>query len=309
MKGGTLLKESKHEIVYRETGHEMAVLLRRIEELEAEHAQLKSKMHGKRFFRARSWTWLRITVGVLLAFGLLGAQSKQDALYINEKGNVGINQTNPTATLEVNGTALVNGDSTIKGDLRAGKNLDVAGTGVVRGQLQATNNIPGLPGGTPIPANSGVVVGNSDIYFTNTEHGHTGQGNAQGFAAIENDGKTYKALMILGRQTSDGRIVRMWDRVGIGSKYPLVPLDVRGEIRGMPWVSQEYEWQQGKPAVPMTKIDHSVCFLTLVSGKYMGRGEAVYIEAQDGKWVLTGFSQQQDVRAKARCIGAPDNSW
>ncbi len=98
------MKESNHESDCRETRHDMAALLTRIEELEAEHAQLKSKVYGRRLFRTRSWAWLRITVAVLLALGLLGAQSKQDALYIDGNGNVGIGSTSPAQKLDVAGT-------------------------------------------------------------------------------------------------------------------------------------------------------------------------------------------------------------
>lgn len=56
-----------------------------------------------------------------------------------------------------------------------------------------------------------VTAGNSDIYFTNTEHNHTGIGNTAGFAAIENS-KFHDSLMILGRAGTDvGRKVRLWD--------------------------------------------------------------------------------------------------
>ena len=56
-----------------------------------------------------------------------------------------------------------------------------------------------------------VLVGNSDIYFTNTEHNHTGNANVAGHAAIEN-AKDHDSLMILGRAgTSVGRKVRLWD--------------------------------------------------------------------------------------------------
>ncbi len=52
--------------------------------------------------------------------------------------------------------------------------------------------------------------GNSDIYFTRTDHKHSGIGNTQGWAAIEN-ASDYNSLMILGRQTPQGRIVKLWD--------------------------------------------------------------------------------------------------
>jgi hypothetical protein len=62
-----------------------------------------------------------------------------------------------------------------------------------------------------------IHAGGSDIYFTETTHRHTGFGNTLGYAAIENDGGDYGALMILGRQTNSGlgRVVKMWDNVFI----------------------------------------------------------------------------------------------
>jgi hypothetical protein len=87
-------------------------------------------------------------------------------------------------------------------------------------------------------------------------------------------------------------------------------LDVKGEIRGKLWTSIEYEWSQyDKTAKKMTRSDRSVCFLTFVTGYFYGGGEVVEIKEQNGYWVLTGHSGQKDVRAKARCIGAPDDSW
>src|SRR5262249_1461040 len=65
----------------------------------------------------------------------------------------------------------------------------------------------------------------SDIYFTRTDHNHSGIGNAPGFAAIEN-AVNYNALMILGRSgTPQGRAVRLWDYLEVNG-----PLDVRGQL-------------------------------------------------------------------------------
>lgn len=85
-----------------------------------------------------------------------------------------------------------------------------------------------------------IYAGNSDIYFTQTDHNHTGIGNTAGFAAIEN-AANYAALMILGRAgTPQGRAVKLWDylqvngnlevtgNVGIGTASPDRKLVVRG---------------------------------------------------------------------------------
>lgn len=65
-----------------------------------------------------------------------------------------------------------------------------------------------------------IVAGNSDIYFMDTEHTHTGTGNAVGCAAIEN-AKNYNALMILGRTTGTAqdlkRCVKIWDFLQVES--------------------------------------------------------------------------------------------
>lgn len=78
-----------------------------------------------------------------------------------------------------------------------------------------------------------IRAGNSDIYFTKTDHNHTGIGNTQGYAAIEN-AANFDSLMILGRSgTSKGRYVGLWDylqvngsmditgRIGIGTSSPM----------------------------------------------------------------------------------------
>jgi hypothetical protein len=66
-----------------------------------------------------------------------------------------------------------------------------------------------------LDVNGAIRAGNSDIYFTDVNHNHSGIGNAAGFAAIEN-GKDYNTLMILGRSTgAAGRQIGMWDHVTI----------------------------------------------------------------------------------------------
>jgi len=82
---------------------------------------------------------------------------------------------------------------------------------------------------------------NSDVYFNNPSHNHTGFGNVAGNAAIEN-AANYNTLMILGRSGGIGgvRSVSIYDRldvngalnatgsVGIGTTGPGYKLDVQG---------------------------------------------------------------------------------
>ncbi len=78
--------------------------------------------------------------------------------------------------------------------------------------------------GTPSPkakldVRGAIYAGNSDLYFTKTDHDHTGTGNTEGYAAIEN-AKNYDALMILGRAgTSVGRRVQIWDCLEVKGKF------------------------------------------------------------------------------------------
>jgi hypothetical protein len=75
--------------------------------------------------------------------------------------------------------------------------------------------------------NGAIRAENSDIYFTNTKHTHTGFSNTDGYASIEN-AKDYDALMILGRAGTDkGRKVRLWDYLQVNGD-----LEVTGSIAG-----------------------------------------------------------------------------
>jgi flagellar capping protein FliD len=87
---------------------------------------------------------------------------------------------------------------------------------------------------------SSIDAGNSDLYFTKTDHNHTGRGNAPGFAAIEN-AADYNALMILGRAgTPKGRYVRLWDYLQVNGS-----MDVTGYI------------DAGNSDLYFTKTDHN----------------------------------------------------
>lgn len=70
----------------------------------------------------------------------------------------------------------------------------------------------------------------------------------------------------------------------------------------------EYSWSQGQPVVLMGGTDGRVCFLTRVTGKFYGGGEAVYVFASGGSWYLGGQSQQSGVGAGARCVSVASYS-
>ena len=172
----------------------------------------------------------------------------------------------------ITGDLTVTGKATINDLLTANKGLIVNGGAltVLKGNslnAQGGATISGSVGiGTDSPGGKldvlgDIRAGNSDIYFTKTDHKHTGFGNTDGYAAIEN-AEDYGALMILGRTTPKGRKVQLWDylqvtgglqvnggmdisgSVGIGTDSPGGKLDVRGDIRA------------GNSDIYFTKTDH-----------------------------------------------------
>jgi hypothetical protein len=68
-------------------------------------------------------------------------------------------------------------------------------------------------------------LSNSDLYFTDPNHNHTGRGNTPGHAAIEN-AKDYGSLMILGRSNPSAgalnRLVRLWDRLEVKGTFDVL---------------------------------------------------------------------------------------
>lgn len=92
-----------------------------------------------------------------------------------------------------------------------------AGSNTTKVWIKANGNV-GIGTATPdakLDVNGAIRAGNSDIYFTDANHAHSGIGNAEGWAAIEN-AKNYNALMILGRTVPNvGRVVALWDVLNV----------------------------------------------------------------------------------------------
>jgi hypothetical protein len=184
-----------------------------LEELRAAVADVKAKQSGKR------WRVRRLALALGLPVLVIGALAQtSDPISIGNDGIVSIGTSLNVAqgvkakSFEGNGSALkVDGNLTASEAL--GKKLDLSG-----GQITGDLGVGGA-----------IQAKNSDIYFTKTDHNHTGKGNAEGNAAIEN-AANYSGLMILGRTTASGRIVRMWDKVGIGGDVPKEALEVRGNV-------------------------------------------------------------------------------
>lgn len=87
---------------------------------------------------------------------------------------------------------------------------------------------------------------------------------------------------------------------GAGSPFaPPAPADPRE--------SDNYSWVQGQPGpTNMIAANEGVCYLTAISGNLRGHGEWVQV-IRGEQWAstpqqLTGHSEQNDVRAEARCF-------
>jgi hypothetical protein len=219
----------------------------------------------------RKWDLCLGTLGPKSGLEFIETDVDHGRLFLQEGGNVGIGTMDPKARLHVAGDLKVDSGATItdlltanKGltvnggalTVNAGNSLNANGGAAINGDLTVTGKATiadltidaGKVGiGTPSPkgkldVNGDIRAGNSDIYFTKTDHKHTGIGNTPGYAAIEN-ASDYGALMILGRAgTPKGRNVSLWDylqvnggmditgNVGIGTTDPKARLHVSGDV-------------------------------------------------------------------------------
>lgn len=140
--------------------------------------------------------------------------------------------TPPTNTLQVNGrvkaTAFEGNGTALEGVVKKSGDT-ITGLLTVQNNLTVTGNL-GIGTTEPqgkLDVRGAIHAGNSDIYFTKTDHNHTSFGNTTGFAAIEN-AASHAALMILGRAgTPQGRAVKLWDYLQVNGN-----LDVTGNING-----------------------------------------------------------------------------
>lgn len=81
--------------------------------------------------------------------------------------------------------------------------------------------------------------------------------------------------------------------------------------------TQPQYWHQGEPRLALGRTVNGnfvqadgaySCFLTAMRGRFDGFGEEIRTTFEDGKWWLTGKSQQGGVRAGAQCVQLPRRS-
>ncbi|MFO0795765.1 MAG: hypothetical protein U0586_17070 [Candidatus Brocadiaceae bacterium] len=128
--------------------------------------------------------------------------------------------------------------------------------------------------------------------------------------------RSYNSVCFLtamgGKFEGSGEVIRIaeysneWNLEGGASKQKDVAASARcivGLYSAPLEVSGVFNWHQANNApTRMMPIADNICFLTEISGRFHGAGEAVQIVWDDGYWWLTGRSRQKDVRANAICI-------
>ena len=168
-------------------------------------------------------------------------------LVLDGKGNIGMGTPDPRAKLEVRDGAIMPSfgnteqsglffppdPTTGSGDrawlryfARSGEactlELGINNDADDHIALMASGNV-GIGTRTPrakLEVAGGIFAGNSDVYFTDTNHIHTGIGNQPGWAAIENS-SNFNALMILGRSTGSPMVrrVAVWDHLQVFGQF------------------------------------------------------------------------------------------
>jgi hypothetical protein len=333
---------------YSDLKREIEALRKRLEDLEFK------RIHPKGADRVTCWRRLAqrpalalsaVMVGVLLALGVSGATNKQEPLFIDHNGYVGINQSEPKSPLDVNGNALFRGSLGFPDQLGdkislfgqtgsahfgfgiQGHLLQIHTTGSTDdivfgyGKSDAFTETLRIKGNGVLSFHNGLFVsdradGTASITknaYLDSAGWHINDPAKKAFTLELRDSGMLELYGTTNPGKADWRKMATFDAANNKIEFPSgAPLDVNGEIRGKPWTSQEYEWKQDpwegtnrRSSMQMTKSDRSVCFLTFVSGSFQGAGEGVQITQENGYWLLGGFSQQKNVRAKARCIGAP----
>jgi hypothetical protein len=303
---------------------ELAALRQRLDKLEAEHRELQ-----RQALRARRPAFSRkflLTALVSLLLAVVGALWGDEAmsLFVDPKGYVGIGTNDPKARLDVNGSArfvniginhapdgvqnmLITADADGKHvpfNITNPKS-DVNWLTVFNGGNVVMNggNV-GIVENQPAPARFKTASPKLQVSGSTLLSNGTGE---SWFPFYDGDSIVSGTNVIFrSNGNTEGMRLTSEGKVGIGKTNPDAPLDVKGEIRGKPWTSQEYEWRNDQHGpTQMTKADRSVCFLTSVKSSQQ---VSVGIQKKDGYWVLLGVPEIP-ARATAVCIGAPDNSW
>ena len=145
-----------------------------------------------------------------------------DGGLIDPAASVVLDSLTVNRELKINGKAILGNISDLHGNIKKLENEKVNRAGdTITGKLNIEKELT---------VKAKIEAGNSDLYFTNPNHNHTGLGNTDGYAAIEN-AKSHGALMILGRASRPSgslkRTVKLWDFLQVNGD-----LEVTGDLLG-----------------------------------------------------------------------------
>ncbi len=268
-------------------------------------------------------------------------------------GSLGIGATAPVAKLEVVGTANINNGTgyAVKNGFMASGSLTIGSitqnygggsnwTANTAGLLLETQNnteIAVHDSGTRVTSlmyyegesanritigrdmgwgTTTLCLGNSDLYFTKTDHDHSGFGNTDGYAAIEN-AKNYDALMILGRAHTGGiRTVKLWDYLEVNGEFAVNAgkrtLKMQGDGNLVIYSGSKALWATGtNPSDARLKkdirpIENALGKLLSIKGvgfswvdELMGKGPDIGILAQDVETVFPELVSSVDQKYKS----------
>jgi hypothetical protein len=191
---------------YSDLKQQVEALRRRLGEMESKQARFQRA-------RRRALPILLVVGGILLTFGVLGAQTPLKALFVSASGNVGIGNTNPDFPLSFANTL---GD---KISLFGGKGKHINGKDVVL--------LYGL----------GIQPKQLQIYASKEDEAISfGYGNSASFTEkmriTGNGGLDVKApLNVAKESTFNGKVVVNGGSVGIGVADPKSKLEVDGDIK------------------------------------------------------------------------------
>ena len=111
------------------------------------------------------------------------------------------------------------------------------------------------------------------------------------------------AMALLPACAMDGEPeVAMDNGPGVGEAAGDEPASLGVSTQEVAVLGGEFSWSQGQARMAMGSSADRFCFLTTISGRFKGAGEAVRVFVEDGQWLIEGSSGQTGVNAKARCV-------
>ena len=310
---------------YDEIRLELQALRNKLDQLETRQATFRDT---PRFNVHRRYPKLLIVAAVSLATLLWGSgllwSDEIKALFIDNAGNVHIKNlligaTPGSTPFKVVGTSDQNwltvlNDGQVKmdgGNVGIEKDLRVGGDVKMNGSNVNVEKALTVGGNAVI---NKALVGNIGFGTDIPGFASSDSANYKGYALAQSrDGKSTYINKAAGpgairfRVNNEDKMVIADDgRIGINQADPQAALDVIGVIRGTPWMSNMYEVSKGGTGTTqMTRVDRSVCFLTMVSGYFNGGTQKIWIEQGQERWLLKTNDIHDDGVAQARCIGRP----